>query len=258
MTPIPGIHRDGRKPGRDPLPAAGATGVGAPDFVLTLAAASASAAGEPGTTQISSSSAGGGAATRPAGRRIVTRRVVAIGPSATGALRTCSSGAWRPGFTAATAGTGAACLTVTVSPDAAVPGPRRFASAATAVRIASSSVLSGGGPGGGAGSRLIGSSVCLYPRGTSWEQHHATGRRGLETLSAPPSSVGAIVCCSIAARSSSRAKRGIFCEQRLRSRKIPRFARDDGLAELPQGPSLRSGRQECAQRNGPAVPKAST
>ena len=199
MTPRPGIHRDGRKPGRDPLPAAGATRVGAPDFVSTRADASARAAGEPGTTQMSSSSTGGAAL--PAGRRIVTRRVVAIGPSAAGALRTfscgtsragscgtsrdASCGTSRAGFAAVMAATGAACLTVAVSPDGVAPGPRRFASAATALRIASSSGGSGGDPGGGAGSRLIGSSVRLYARGTSWEQHHATGRREQETLSMP-------------------------------------------------------------------------
>ncbi len=42
---------------------------------------------------------------------------------------------------------------------------------------------------------------------------------------------------------SSRAQRGISREGRLHSQEIPRCARDDGLAAVPQGPSLCSGRQ---------------
>lgn len=160
------------------MPTASATRVGAPVLVVTLAEVSARAVGDPGTTQMSSSSLG--VAALPAGRRIVTRRMVAMGPSATGARRTPSSAGSRFGDGAglpAAAGTGAAAAP-TVAPDDSAPGPRRLASAATAVRIASSSGGSGGDPGGGVGSRLISSSVATLPTrsfvGTA-SCHRATG-----------------------------------------------------------------------------------
>jgi hypothetical protein len=167
-----GIQRDGRKRrAASSLAAMASARTGAPVGVVMLAAVSAVAAGEPGATQTSSSSVG--AALLPVGRRIVTRRTVAVASLERRAISSAGAPVAAAGPDADTpSGAGAVA-----------PRPSCRARSAMAVRIACSSV--GCGPGGGAGSRLIFPSVALYAPRASWEQHHAIPRRPQEPLSAP-------------------------------------------------------------------------